>query len=91
MPHIIFPLPESLLDIMYASEIEKAECLVMKQSYVDHGMSLPFSFDADTAVTKSFHRKKDDTVSGKCITSCNWQKEIRNTVLYCCRENKLTG
>lgn len=51
------------------SELEKAEFLALRQSYVDHGMPFPISPAADySPVSKSFHRKDVDPTTGKCIT-----------------------
>ena len=43
------------------SELKKGEFMVLRQSYVDHG--------------KSFHRRKDDPITGKCITWVSTGKE----------------
>ena len=62
------------------SELEKGEFMVLRQSYVDHGMSFPFSVDAVPTVTKSFHRRKDDPITGKCITWVSTGKEKSGTL-----------
>ena len=61
-------------------ELGKGEFMVLKQSYVDHGMLLPFSVDAVPMVTKSFHRRKDDPITGKCITWVSTGKEKSGTL-----------
>ncbi|XP_044180783.1 uncharacterized protein LOC114963164 isoform X3 [Acropora millepora] len=62
------------------SELEKGEFMVLRQSYVDHGMSVPFSDDAVPSVIKSFHRRKDDPITGKCITWVSTGKEKSGTL-----------
>ena len=49
------------------SELEKGEFMVLRQSYVDHGMSLPFSVDAVPTVNKFFHRRKDDLITANVL------------------------
>lgn len=62
-------------------EHEKAEFLLaLKQSYADHGMALPLSPTTNPVVTKSFHRKKNDPVTGKQITWVSTGKEKSGTL-----------
>ena len=47
---------------------------------MDHGMSLPFSVDAVPTVNKFFHRRKDDLLTGKCVTWVSTSKEKSGTL-----------